>query len=121
MTTSRVEWPGPVGNAAGHMACGHMLGGVLDVSRLVVKEKVGLELAQKLALGQATQKHGLVHLDVPVHEGANGTFVRRCTARRDQRRPNAHVAGARVLELVQRLEQGLERAARQRQRRLVLT
>jgi hypothetical protein len=53
-----------------------------DVAGLVVEEKVGLELAQELALGQAAEEHRLVDLDVPVHQGADGALVRRrCCAR----------------------------------------
>jgi hypothetical protein len=64
--------------------------GGLDVAGLVVEEEVGLELAQELALGQAAEEHGLVDLDVPVHQGADGALVRRRAAGRDQRRAHAH-------------------------------
>ena len=57
-----------------------------NVTRLIVKEKVGLKLFKKFTFRQAAQEHGLVHLNVPLHQGANGAFVSGRTARRDQRR-----------------------------------
>jgi hypothetical protein len=75
------------------MAGRHVARGILDVAGLVVEEEVGLELAQELALGQAAEEHGLVDLDVPVHQGADGALVRRGAARGDQRGAHAH-AGA---------------------------
>ena len=57
-----------VDDARRHMPRRHMAGGVLDVSGLVVEEKVGLELAQELAFAQAAEEHRLVDLDVPLHQ-----------------------------------------------------
>src|SRR5687768_12620960 len=96
------------------MARRHMLRGRIDMAGLVVKEEVGFELAQKLALRQTTEEHGFVDLDVPVHEGADGPLMRRCTARRDQRRAYAHAGSANLLQAVQGFKQGLEGAGQQR-------
>jgi len=85
---------------------------------LVVEEKIGLELAQEFALGQATEEHRLVDLDVPIHQGADGTFVRRRAARCHQGGADAHVVRRLALQAVQRLEQRLEWPRRQRRRRV---
>ena len=84
-----------------------------DVTGLVVKEKVRLELAQKLTLGQAAQKHGFVHLDVPVHQCADGAFVRRGAAGCDECGANPHGGRALLLQAVQGGQQGLERSSQQ--------
>ena len=102
------------------MARGHVAGGGLDVAGLVVKKEVGLKLAQKRALVQPAQKHGLVHLDVPVHQGANGALMRRGAARGDQRGAHAHLRLRGLLQSVQRHQQGLERAVGQGQGGFVL-
>ena len=86
---------------------------------LVVKEKIGLELAQELPLGQAAQEHGFIDLDVPVHQGADGALVRRRAARCDQRGADAHGGRAGLLQALQGKQQGLERAIGQRLRRLL--
>ena len=86
---------------------------------LVVKEKIGLKLTQKFAFGQAAQKHGLVHLNVPVHERAYGALVRGGTACGNQRGANAHSGGAFLLQAVQGGQQGLKRSGRQGLQRLV--
>ena len=93
--------------------------GRFNVPRLVVKEKIGLKLAQKLALVQPAQEHGLVHLNVPVHQRANGALVGRGAAGRHQRRANAHPGCGGLLQAVQRHQQWFERAVRQWQRHLV--
>jgi hypothetical protein len=95
------------------LACGYVAGGRLDVAGLIVKEKVGFKLAQELAFFKAAQKHGFVHFNVPVHQRANGTLVRRCAACRHQCGADAHVRCARLLQHLQGCEQGLERACRQ--------
>ena len=92
----------------------HLQGSVFSVAGLVVKEKIGLKLAQKFALGQAAKVHGFVNLDVPVHELANGASVGWGAAGGFQGRANSHGAGAFRLLAVQRFERGLERLACQR-------
>ena len=87
--------------------------GGFDVPGLVVKEKVGLKFAQKLALVQPAQKHGLVYLNVPVHQGANGALVRRGAAGGDQCGAYAHLWQLCLLQLVQRHQQRFERAVGQ--------
>ena len=86
--------------------------------RLVVKKEVWLKLAQELSLGQPAQKHGLVDLDVPVHQGADGALMGRGAACCDQRGANAHGRGALDLQALQRGQQGLERPGQQRLLRL---
>ena len=68
------------------------------------------------------QEHRLVDLDVPVHQRADRALVRGARARGDERRAqlHRHVAVVRgALQPVQRLQQRLERARRQRPRRVV--
>src|SRR3990167_9764419 len=93
-----------------HMPGGHVRGGVVHMPGLVIEEEIGLELAQEFALGQAAQEQGLVHVDAPVHQGADGTLMRGRATRRDQRRADAHAVGAAagrvMLQGVQSLEQG---------------
>ena len=96
------------------MACGHVTGSGFDVAGLVIKEKVGFKLTQELTFLQAAQEHGFVHLNVPVHQCANGALVRWRTTGGDKCGANAHVGCARLLQLVQGSEQGFERAGRQR-------
>ena len=60
----------------------HMPGCGFDMASLVIEEKVGLELAQEFALGQAAKKHRLIDADIPAHQGADGTFMGRGAARR---------------------------------------
>jgi hypothetical protein len=55
-----------------------------QMAGLVVEEKVGLKFAQESALGQAAQKHRLINLDMPLHQGANSPFMCRYTAGGDQ-------------------------------------
>ena len=102
-------------NAACHMARWHMLRGVFDVARLIVKEEIWLELSQELALGQTAKEHGFVNTHAPVHQGANGAFVRRGAARGDQCRAQSHVLAARMLQAMKRRQQRLEGAIWQRQ------
>jgi hypothetical protein len=83
------------------MPGGHMVGGGLYVAGLVVKEKVGLKLAQKLAFGKAAQKHRLVYFDVPVHHRADGALMRWGAAGGDQGGANADLWIALVLQPVQ--------------------
>ena len=90
-----------------------MARGRLDMPGLVVKEEVGLELAQELAFGQAPQEHGFVDLDVPVHERADCALVRRGAACRHQRRADAHARRTLLLQALQRLQQGFERPGQQ--------
>ena len=87
---------------------------------LVVKEKVRLELTQKSAFVQAAQKHGLVDLDIPVHQRADGALVGRGAARRHQRRAYAHGRARCLLQLVQGHQKGFEGAVGQRLGRFVL-
>ena len=72
--------------------------GRIDVSGLVIKKEVRFKFPQKLAFGQAAQKHGLINLNVPVHQGANSTLVSGGTAGGDQRRTNTHGGSARLLQ-----------------------
>jgi hypothetical protein len=92
------------------MAGGAGLRRRLAVAGLVVEEEVGLELAQERALVEPAQEHGLVHLQAPVHQRADGPLVRRRAARGDQRGTHAHAGASapRALQAVQRLEQGHE-------------
>jgi len=71
----------------------HVGRGRVHVAGLVIEEKVWLEFAQELALGQAAQEHGLVDFDLPVHQGADGALVGRRAARGDQRGADAHGGG----------------------------
>ena len=90
-----------VGHAAGHMPGRHVPCGRVDMAGLVVKEEVGLELAQEFAFGQPTQEHGFVHIDVPVHQRADGALVGRCAAGGDQCGADAHGRRATLLQAVQ--------------------
>src|SRR5690606_33824334 len=83
-----------VAHPRGHMSGRHMGRGIVDMTGLVVEEEVGFELAQEFALGQAAQEQCLVHVDAPVHQGADGALVRRGAARGDQRGADAHAIGA---------------------------
>ena len=83
---------------------------------LVVKEEIGFELAQEFAFGQAPQEHRFVDLDIPVHQGADRAFVRRCAARGYQRGTNTHGGRALLLQALQRGQQGFERPGQQRLR-----
>ena len=97
----------------------HVGRGRVHVPGLVIEEEVGLELAQELALGEATEEHRLVDLDLPVHQRADRALVRRCAARRDERGAQAHVGRARALQALQCFEQRLEGARRERLRRVL--
>ena len=81
---------------------------------LVVKEKIRFEFTQKFALGQAAEEHRFINLDIPVHQRADGAFVRRGAARRHQRGANAYLRRAVLLQAMQRFEQGHEGPWRQR-------
>ena len=96
-----------------------MLRGRFDVTGLVVKEEVRFKFAQELALGQATQEHGFVHFNVPVHQRADGAFVCGGAACCHQGGADAHVGCAFLLQPVQGGQQGLEGASRQGRGRLV--
>jgi hypothetical protein len=48
------------------------------------KKKSGSNSRRKSALGQATQEHGFIDLDLPIHQGADGALVRWRAACRDQ-------------------------------------
>lgn len=98
-----------VGDAAAHMAGRHMAGRVAHMAGLVVKEEVRLELAQEGTLGQATEEHGLVHIDFPVHQRVQRTLMGRGAACRDQGRAYAHAGHLHLLQSVQRRQQRLER------------
>jgi hypothetical protein len=45
---------------------------------LVIKEKVGLKLFEKIAFIQAAEKHRLINLDVPVNQGTDRPLVSGC-------------------------------------------
>ena len=79
---------------------------------LIVEEKIGLECLEKRAFFQPAQKHGLVDRNAPVHQGADGAFMRRGAAGGDQRRAQAYgyLLAAHVLQALQGLQQGFERA-----------
>jgi len=96
------NFAGGLAIAAVHMAGWHMTGGRFDMTSLVVKEKIRFELAQKFTLGQSTQEHGLVHLDVPFHQGADGALMRGGTARSHQSGADMHGGRALLLQAVQR-------------------
>lgn len=99
-----------MGDAAAHMACRHMAGGIADMAGLVVKEEVGLEFTQKLPLGQAAEEHGLIHIDLPVHQRVQGAFMGRGAAGGDQCRAYVHAGHIDLLQPVQGCQQGFERA-----------
>src|SRR5260221_396120 len=66
------------------MACRHVRRGILDMAGLVVEEEVGLELAQEGTLGQTAQEHGLVDVDVPIHQRSEERRVgKECRSRCD--------------------------------------
>jgi hypoxanthine phosphoribosyltransferase len=94
-------------------------GGMRDVAGLVVEEKIGLELAQEIPLGQTAEEHRLVNLDVPVHQSANRALMRRRAARRDQRGADAHRRGTLLLQTMQSRQKRLEWPLGQRLRRIV--
>jgi len=81
---------------------------------LVVKEEIGLELAQELALREAAEEHGFIDTNVPVHQGADRALMRRRAAGGDQCSANAHLALHILLQPVQRGQQWFERAIGQR-------
>ena len=89
------------------------------VARLVVKEKIGLELAQERALFKPSEEHGLVNGQVPFHQRVDRALMGGRAARRDERgaQPHARHIGL-LLQTVQRSQQRLERSPRQRQCRL---
>jgi hypothetical protein len=91
----------------------HMLRCRFNVTRLIVKEKVGLKLFEKLPLGQAAQKHGLVDFNVPFHQGSYGTLMCRRTAGRHQSSSDANRWGAFLLKPVKGGQQRLERPSQQ--------
>ena len=103
-----------MGNAAAHMARGNMPGRIAHMAGLVVEEEVGFELAQKPALGQSAEEHGLIDIDLPVHQRIERAFMGRGAARRDQGRAHAHAGHIGLLQSVQGGQQGLERAFGQR-------
>lgn len=103
-----------MGNAAAHMARGNMSGRIAHMTCLVVEEEVGLELAQKTALGQSAKEHGLIDIDLPVHQRIERALMGRGAARRDQGRAHAHAGHIGLLQPVQGGQQGLERAFGQR-------
>ena len=78
-----------------------MPGCIAHMAGLVVEEEVGLEFAQELALGQTTQEQRFVHLDAPIHQRANGAFMRWCAAGRDQSGADAQGGCAFLLQSVQ--------------------
>src|ERR1700733_4428334 len=102
-----------VADTAGDVSGRHVPRSRVDMASLVVEEKVGFELAQELALGQATQEHRFVDLDVPVHQGADGSLVRGRTAGGNQRGSDSLRRIARLLQPVQRRKQWLTRHLRQ--------
>ena len=73
---------------------------------LVIKEEVGFEFAQKLSLGQAAEKHGFVHVDVPIHQGAYGPLMGRCAACRNECSAYAHAGAARRARHLQPVQRG---------------
>ena len=83
------------------------------MSSLVVEEEVGLEFAQEGTLVQTAQEEGLVHLHFPVHQRANGAFMRRGAAGRHQGGTDAHVRGRGLAQAVERLQQRFEGAGGQ--------
>ena len=91
--------------------------GVFNMPGLVIKKEVRLKLSQEFTLGQAPQEHGLVNVDAPIHQGSDGALMRGRATGSDQGRANAHTALARciitLLQIMQGLQQGLERARRQ--------
>ena len=87
---------------------------------LVVEEKIGFELGQEFAFGQAAQEHRFIDLDVPVHQRANRALMRRGAARSDQRSADAHAGGARLLQALECRQQRLELSGQQRLLCLVL-
>ena len=90
-----------------------MVSGIAHMAGLIVKEEIGLEFSQESAFGEATQKHGLIDINIPVHQGVQRPLMRWCAARRDQSGANAHARRLHLLQLVQRQQQGLERPGRQ--------
>ena len=88
--------------------------GGFAVSGLVVEEEVGLEFAQEGALVQTAQEEGLVHLHFPVHQRADGAFMRRGAAGRHQGGTDAHMRGRGLAQAVERFQQRLEGAGGQR-------
>ena len=92
--------------------------GIVDMTGLVVEEEVGFELAQEFALGQAAQEQRLVHVDAPVHQGADGALVRRGAARGDQRGADAHAIGAAAGRVL--LQGDLQQVLRQARQELEL-
>lgn len=104
-----------VANPADDVPCGGLRAvGRFAVSSLVVEEEVGLEFAQEGALVQTAQEEGLVHLHFPVHQRADGAFMRRGTTGRHQGGSDAHVRGRGLAQAVERFQQWLEGAGRQR-------
>ena len=79
------------------MACRHMFSCRVDMTGLVVKEEVGLKLAQEFSLGQTTQEHGFIDFNAPFHQRADGALVRGRAACRDQRCADTHVGCAGFL------------------------
>ena len=58
--------------------------------RLVIKEKIGLKRLQEWPLRQSSKKHRFVDLNMPIHQGANSSFMRRGASSRNQRRADTN-------------------------------
>jgi hypothetical protein len=60
---------------------------------MVVEVKVGFEFRQELALVEPTQKHRLINVHAPMHQGSDGAFVGGCAPSRHQSDANSHAFG----------------------------
>ena len=78
------------------------------------KKKSGSNSRRNSPLGRPPRNMASSTSMLPVHQRADRALVRRRAARGDQRGAHAHAARRLALQPVQRLEQRLERARRQR-------
>src|SRR5256714_2372039 len=104
-----------VGDAERHMPGRDVAGRRLDVAALVVEKNVRAEGFQERALVQPAQKQGFVDADVPGAQRAHDAFVGGRAARRHQGGADGRAVRREFgLDAMQRREETLERASRQR-------
>src|SRR6218665_830628 len=99
----------------GHVACGDVLAGAVDVVLRVVEENVGAERLQERPLVAPSQEQRFVQAHAPFAQRADHALVRGRRTRGDQSRADRRTFIGReyLLQLVQRREEIAERTAGQ--------
>src|SRR5262252_9267638 len=104
-----------VGDAERHVAGSDVPRGRFGVPALVVEEDVGAESLEERPLVESAEEQRLVDADIPSAQRAYDALVRRRAARSHQRRADRCVLGGILgLNSMQRCQEALEGAARQR-------